>query len=63
MSSRPEGTALVSGYWKIKDNKKSTGLALQINGDQSIRLPGLMTVVVVPVVEGEIEKIDRKSVV
>ena len=51
-----EGNALVSGNWKIKDNKKSTGLTLQINGDLSIPLPGLMKMVVVPVVEGEFEK-------
>ena len=40
-----EGNALVSGNWKIKDNKKSTGLTLQINGDLSIPLPGLMKMV------------------
>ena len=51
-----EGNALVSGSWKIKDNKKSTGLTLQINGELSIELPGLMKMVVVPVVEGEFEK-------
>jgi carbon monoxide dehydrogenase subunit G len=51
-----EGNALVSGSWKIKDNKKSTSLTLKINGDLSIPLPGLMKMVVVPVVEGEFEK-------
>ena len=51
-----EGNALVSGSWKIKDNKKSTTLTLQINGDLSIPLPGLMKMVVKPVVEGEFEK-------
>ncbi len=51
-----EGNALVSGDWKIKDNKKSTGLTLQINGDLTIPLPGLMKMVVKPVVEAEFEK-------
>ena len=51
-----EGNALVSGSWKIKDNKKSTSLTLQINGNLAIPLPGLMKMVVVPVVEGEFEK-------
>jgi carbon monoxide dehydrogenase subunit G len=51
-----EGNALVSGHWNIKDNKKSTGLTLQINGDLTIPLPGLMKMVVVPVVEAEFEK-------
>ena len=50
------GNAQVSGSWKIKDNKKSTTLTLQINGDLSIPLPGLMKMVVKPVVEGEFEK-------
>jgi carbon monoxide dehydrogenase subunit G len=51
-----EGNALVSGSWKIKDNKKSTTLTLQINGDLTIPLPGLMKMVVKPVVESEFEK-------
>lgn len=52
-----EGNALVSGNWKITDNKKSTNLVLQINGDLSIPLPGLMKMVVGPVVEAEFEKL------
>lgn len=51
-----EGNALVSGNWKITDNKKSTNIVLQINGDLSIPLPGLMKMVVAPVVEAEFEK-------
>ena len=51
-----EGNALVSGNWKITDKKKSTNLVLQINGDLSIPLPGLMKMVVAPVVEAEFEK-------
>jgi carbon monoxide dehydrogenase subunit G len=51
-----EGNALVSGNWKITDKKKSTNIVLQINGDLSIPLPGLMKMVVAPVVEAEFEK-------
>lgn len=51
-----EGNALVSGNWKITDNKKFTNVVLQINGDLSIPLPRLMKMVVAPVVEAEFEK-------
>jgi len=51
-----EGNALVSGNWKIKDNKKSTHLTLEIQGELSLPLPGLMKMVVAPVVEAEFEK-------
>ena len=51
-----EGNALVSGHWKITDKKKSTLIVLQINGDLTLPLPGLMKMVVAPVVEAEFEK-------
>jgi len=51
-----EGNALVSGSWNIKDNKKSTKLVLQIQGELNLPLPGLMKMVVAPVVEAEFEK-------
>ena len=51
-----EGNALVSGSWKITDKKKSTHIVLQINGDLTLPLPGLMKMVIAPVVEGEFEK-------
>ncbi len=51
-----EGNALVSGNWKITDKKKSTLIVLQINGELTIPLPGLMKMVVAPVVEAEFEK-------
>ena len=51
-----EGNALVSGDWKIKDNKKSTHITLKIDGDLTLPLPGLMKMVVKPVVEAEFEK-------
>ena len=51
-----EGNALVSGHWKITDKKKSTLVTLQIKGDLTLPLPGLMKMVVAPVVELEFEK-------
>jgi len=51
-----EGNALVSGNWKIVDKKKSTQLELHIHGDLTLPLPGLMKMVVAPVVEAEFEK-------
>ena len=52
-----EGNALVSGSWKITDQKKSTALELKIDGTVEVPLPGLMKMVVVPVVRGEFEKL------
>ncbi len=51
------GNALVGGHWKIKDNKKSTGIELKIDGEITLPLPGLMKMVVGPIVEGEFEKL------
>lgn len=51
-----EGNALVSGSWKIVDKKTSTHLELNIQGELTLPLPGLMKMVVGPVVEGEFEK-------
>jgi carbon monoxide dehydrogenase subunit G len=57
-----EGNALVSGSWAIVDQKKSTGITLAIQGDIEVPLPGLMKMVVVPVVEGEFEKLVEKYI-
>jgi carbon monoxide dehydrogenase subunit G len=51
-----EGNAQVSGSWTIKDNKKSTALTLVVEGELAIPLPGLMKMVVTPIVEAEFEK-------
>jgi carbon monoxide dehydrogenase subunit G len=56
------GNALVSGNWKIVDNKKSTGITLAIQGEIEVPLPGLMKMVVAPVVEGEFEKLVDKYI-
>ncbi|HSV48666.1 MAG TPA: SRPBCC family protein [Ramlibacter sp.] len=56
------GNALIGGSWNIKDNKKSTGLTLKIQGEITLPLPGLMKMVVGPVVEGEFEKLVDKYI-
>lgn len=56
------GNAQVGGQWTIVDNKKSTGLTLAIQGTIEVPLPGLMKMVVAPVVEGEFEKLVEKYI-
>jgi carbon monoxide dehydrogenase subunit G len=56
------GNALVGGSWTIVDNKKSTSIALAINGEIEVPLPGLMKMVVAPIVEGEFEKLVEKYI-
>ncbi|MGQ2920888.1 MAG: SRPBCC domain-containing protein [Hydrogenophaga sp.] len=56
------GNAQVGGNWKIMDNKKSTGLTLAIQGTIEVPLPGLMKMVVAPVVEAEFEKLVEKYI-
>ena len=51
------GNALVSGNWKISDKKKATQLVLTLQGDLTLPLPGLMKMVVGPLVEAEFEKL------
>jgi len=50
------GNALVSGDWKITDKKKTTHLVFKTQGELTLPLPGLMKMVVGPVVETEFEK-------
>lgn len=57
-----EGNALVSGSWNITDKKKATQLVLKIEGDLTLPLPGLMKMVVAPVVEAEFEKIVERYI-
>lgn len=56
------GNALVGGSWKIVDGKKSTGVTLAIQGEIEVPLPGLMKLIVVPVVQGEFEKLVEKYI-
>lgn len=44
-----EGIGNALGHWKLKDNKKSTGIELNIAGEITLPLPGLMKMVVAPV--------------
>ena len=57
-----EGNALVSGSWKIVDNKKSTNIVLKIDAEVVVPLPGLMKMIVAPVVESEFEKLVDKYI-
>jgi carbon monoxide dehydrogenase subunit G len=57
------GNAQVGGNWKITDNKgKSTKIALKIEGVVDVPLPGLMKMLVEPVVAGEFEKLVEKYI-
>ncbi|MDO8457486.1 MAG: SRPBCC family protein [Burkholderiaceae bacterium] len=56
------GNALVGGNWKITDNKTATNITLQIKGTVDVPLPGLMKMIVVPVVQGEFEKLVEKYI-
>ena len=57
-----EGNALVSGHWKLKDNKTSTAIEFKVAGTVDVPLPGLMKMVVVPVVQSEFEKLVDKYI-
>lgn len=57
------GNAQVSGSWKVSDNKgKSTAVVLKIEGAIDVPLPGLMRMIVEPVVKGEFEKLVEKYI-
>jgi carbon monoxide dehydrogenase subunit G len=51
------GNAQISGSWTLTDKKTSTRILLHIQGEISVPLPGLMRMLVVPVVTGENEKL------
>lgn len=57
-----EGNTLVSGSWKITDNKTSTNVVLNVKGDITLPLPALMKVVAEPLVEAEFEKLTEKYI-
>ena len=57
------GNAQVGGHWKITDNQgKSTKCVLKIDGTVDVPLPGLMKMVVEPVVASEFEKLVEKYI-
>ncbi len=57
-----EGNALVGGSWKISEAKKGTSVVLKTAGEVNVPLPGLMKMVVAPVVESEFEKLVEKYI-
>ena len=57
-----EGNALVGGSWKVAEAKKGTALEFKVNGTVDVPLPGLMKMVVVPVVQSEFEKLVEKYI-
>jgi hypothetical protein len=57
------GNAQVGGSWQIVDNKgQSTSLVLKITGTVDVPVPGLMKLVVEPVVASEFEKLVEKYI-
>lgn len=56
------GNSLVGGSWAIKDKRGHAAVKLVISGQVTLPLPGLMKMVVAPVVESEFEKLVEKYV-
>jgi len=56
------GNAQVGGGWKITDKKKSIAREFTVSGTVDVALPGLMKMIVVPVVAGEFEKLVEKYI-
>jgi carbon monoxide dehydrogenase subunit G len=57
------GNAQVGGSWQITDNKgKSTTLVLKTEGTVDVPVPGLMKMVVEPIVASEFEKLVEKYI-
>lgn len=56
------GNAQVGGSWKITDKKDRTALVLKTQGTVEVALPALMRMIVVPVVQGEFEKLVDKYI-
>jgi carbon monoxide dehydrogenase subunit G len=57
------GNALVGGSWKVTDHGgKSTQLVLKIAGTVDVPVPGLMKMVVEPIVASEFEKLVEKYI-
>lgn len=56
------GNAQVGGSWKITDKKDRTALVLKTKGTVDVGLPALMKMIVVPVVQGEFEKLVDKYI-
>jgi carbon monoxide dehydrogenase subunit G len=59
---KDEGNAQISGSWTITDKKKTTEIVLHIKGEVTVPLPGLMKMVVGPIVLSENEKLIDKYI-
>ena len=57
-----EGNALVGGHWKLAEAGKHTAIEFKVKGTVTVPLPGLMKMVVGPVVESEFEKLTDKYI-
>lgn len=57
-----EGNALVGGHWKLAQQKKGTAVEFKVAGTVDVPLPGLMKMVVVPLVRSEFEKLVEKYI-
>ena len=57
-----EGNGRVGGSWAITAKSKSTLVVLKIKGELEVPLPGLMKMVVVPLVTSENEKLVEKYI-
>ena len=56
------GNAQVSGSWTVADGKGKSDVVLSLKGTVDVPLPGLMKMVVAPVVESEFEKLVEKYI-
>ncbi|MFM7507739.1 MAG: SRPBCC family protein [Rubrivivax sp.] len=56
------GNAQVGGSWSIATAKKGTAITLKTQGTVEVPLPGLMKMVVVPVVKNEFEGLVEKYI-
>ncbi len=56
------GNAQVGGSWTIAKAKKGTAITLKTSGTVEVPLPGLMKMVVVPVVKNEFEGLVEKYI-
>lgn len=57
-----EGNALVSGSWKVTAGKAGTALEFKVFGTVDVPVPGLMKMVVAPIVRNEFETLVEKYI-
>ncbi|MDE2614588.1 MAG: SRPBCC family protein [Burkholderiales bacterium] len=56
------GNAQIQGSWKLTDKKGATNIVFKTSGKVDVPMPALMKVIVVPVVNGEFEKLVEKYI-